>query len=945
MAATDGGPYVGPRPFERADRALFFGRDGEAAALASLIVAHPVVLLYAQSGAGKSSLLNAEVAPRLEARGFEVFAGMRVSGDLPAGVAAAAVRNVYVYNALASLARSGAGADSGPATTLRGYLKSLPHPPATKAVASIRILVFDQFEEVFTSFAERWKDRADFFDDVGAALEEDPRLRVVFAMREEFIGGLDAYADRLPERLRTRFHLERLGAKAALLAVTRPLETTDRRFRPEAAQKLIDNLLKVPIRSPTGVTDVSGEYVEPLHLQLVCTKLWNSLPAGVKDIDESYIENLGDVDEALADYYERCIREVAAAAGVSEGTLRAWFERTLITADGVRGLVPKGDEFTGGLANAAVERLQRLYLIRTEMRGVNPWYELTHDRFVAPIRSSNERWRDTAGVGQNNVLELEARAQRWARDGRPPRALLPRREFARAAALLASPELKAFGVSSVAQEYMQDSERAATARGRRVQLAATGAILVAVAVVALLAWVAKLDVEDRTALALAETAKKLATKPGLEFDAVAYAMRASEPRLHSWRGPHPGASDGLREVLHVVGPDVWLRGYTGEVTLIGIAPDGRHAIARGNAEVCAWDATNGRPLFDCLKPPMDSGAEVFFSPDRKWVYKSGLRDAEDRAAMWDAQTGKPAFAQEFAGTKAIAFSRDGRWAVAVDAGGKALLADLARGAIAGAVALPQGVVDREESLAIAPGGDPIALITPRGGVELWSTRTPGRIALPMPALGDNAYNSLRFSPDAKRMAVTSVDFAEGQARALVWTLAAGGVAGPPATIALEGLGAPPEFEMQFSADSATVTTRTADAAQVWDAATGAAIAELPLREHAIARLHGDGRLVLAAIADGQTTLALVDPGTGKRLAEHRVTGELSNFDASSDFSRIVTQGKNNLLRVSTTGAQPVRLEDLSPEALFALACAKLRHQRDFTTIEEEVRKACDSTGQ
>ena len=69
MAAADQKPYVGPRPFGRDEKDLFFGRDREARDLCSLVVAHPIVLLYAASGAGKSSLLNASLIPLLEARG------------------------------------------------------------------------------------------------------------------------------------------------------------------------------------------------------------------------------------------------------------------------------------------------------------------------------------------------------------------------------------------------------------------------------------------------------------------------------------------------------------------------------------------------------------------------------------------------------------------------------------------------------------------------------------------------------------------------------------------------------------------------------------------------------------------------------------------------------------------------------------------------------------
>jgi len=48
-------PYIGPRPFERADGINFFGRTRETRDLLSLIMAERVVLFYAQSGAGKTS--------------------------------------------------------------------------------------------------------------------------------------------------------------------------------------------------------------------------------------------------------------------------------------------------------------------------------------------------------------------------------------------------------------------------------------------------------------------------------------------------------------------------------------------------------------------------------------------------------------------------------------------------------------------------------------------------------------------------------------------------------------------------------------------------------------------------------------------------------------------------------------------------------------------------
>src|SRR3712207_4450924 len=98
--ASDGQPYVGPQPFERDDAARFFGRDREANDVVSLIVAHPVVLLYAQSGAGKTSLINARVVPLLEEEGFQVLPAARMRGLTPAQGTLAEIPNLFVFNAL-----------------------------------------------------------------------------------------------------------------------------------------------------------------------------------------------------------------------------------------------------------------------------------------------------------------------------------------------------------------------------------------------------------------------------------------------------------------------------------------------------------------------------------------------------------------------------------------------------------------------------------------------------------------------------------------------------------------------------------------------------------------------------------------------------------------------------------------------------------------------------
>ena len=73
-------PYVGPRPFGRdpEDQNRFFGRNQETEEIVTLIFSHQLVLIYAQSGAGKTSVLNAQVIPELENNGYEVLPVGRV---------------------------------------------------------------------------------------------------------------------------------------------------------------------------------------------------------------------------------------------------------------------------------------------------------------------------------------------------------------------------------------------------------------------------------------------------------------------------------------------------------------------------------------------------------------------------------------------------------------------------------------------------------------------------------------------------------------------------------------------------------------------------------------------------------------------------------------------------------------------------------------------------
>jgi hypothetical protein len=379
-ADSDSSPYVGPRPFAAAERALFFGRDREIGELTSLVISHPTTLLYAVSGAGKSSLLTAGLRPALHEQGFEIPPTMRLQApfSLPRNV-----RNVYAFAALSRLV--GEGLD--PQATLADVLRDRPREEDRYGFPSPRLLCFDQVEELFTLFPDRWKHRAAFVAQIAEACAQDPDLRVLLSLREEYLAEFERF---VPDA--GRFHLERLRTQAALLAVQGPLVRLGVRFVPGAAESLVHDLQQTRVDLGGGRTvAVVGEFVEPVHLQVVCRTLWSRLGSDVREVTQDDLEALGTVDDSLIEYYDQAIAAAAARADTNERKLRQEVERSFVTSAGTRDTVFVGSEETAKLPAGALTELSDRHVIRTEVRAGGRWMELAHDRLIGPMQRSNAR--------------------------------------------------------------------------------------------------------------------------------------------------------------------------------------------------------------------------------------------------------------------------------------------------------------------------------------------------------------------------------------------------------------------------------------------------------------------------------------------------------------------------------------------------------------------------
>ena len=904
-------PFVGPSPFELKDKHIFFGRTKEANELVSLIISHSEVLLYAQSGAGKTSLVNAKVMPMLEEEGVEVLPLARVQGPIQ-DVETHAIQNIYVFHTLLSWARNEANFDILAKTSLDDYLRRRVHLTDDEGLTKARVAVFDQFEELFTFYPERWRERKEFFNCIRTALIDDPLLRVVFSMREDYIAELDPYMHILPEKLRTRFRLERLRQKAALEAVTKPLQQTERSFAKGAAEELVSDLLEIRTESGNGEIKWKEEFVEPVQLQVVCQNLWQSLPPDVKKITHEYLEESADVDKALSAFYEKSIRKaVEEKADVKEAALRRWFEEVLITPAGTRGTVFRGQNDAGGMPIEVVNLLENEHLIRTEIRGRASWCELTHDRFIQPIRESNSIWFIRSGSEQIR-RDFQKKAVEWIGRGRGASGLLDEAALLVAERWLASPEATESGVPEEmralvqasraavdeaaheyklkqAQDLLAEKQRGLEVEKRRIRqlrLALGGAFALMIVTGITTVFFFQQKAEAQTQRTEAQAQRDRVTQ---EYDRAERALAEVTHAEEDEARERKKAEDALAETTRAKENEAHARKRAEDALAESTLAKENEARARKRAENALAESTTAK----------ESEAR-----ERKKA-EDALRDTKRAEA--DAKKAEAiAQSRELASYATMQLPVDPELSVILameaaklsrtEQAEEVLRSGLSQ--LSTALTEMRGHGGEVYTAAFSPDGKRLVTASRDKTARVWDASTGQEL---VQLRHDNAVYSAAFSPDGRRIVTASADNT-----ARVWKTSSG-----EPGIVLRGHTGPVRSAV-FSPDGEHILTTSFDnTARVWDATTGMSIAELRGHYGSVkATFSPDGRYVVTASTD--STARVWETTTGTVVGDlrgHR--GPVNNATFSPDGKYIVTASGDKTARVWTANKQTQKWESIA----------------------------------
>jgi tetratricopeptide (TPR) repeat protein len=476
-AVDDRNPWLGLASFTEETRQYFYGRDDEVGELARRVQRKLLTVLFGQSGLGKTSILRAGLVPRLRAQGYcPVYVRIDYARSAPEP-------SEQIKQAIADGAQAtGQWTQVGVAAPGESLWEFLHHRDdvlrGAGGGALIPLLIFDQFEEIFTlaqsddfgrERAARFvADLADLVENrppkaLEARLEDDDSIaerfdfgrsdyRVVIALREDYLAPLESLKTGMPSITQNRQRLAPMTGQQALAAVLQP-----------GKGLVTEEVAAAIVRFVAGGGEIANAEVEPSLLSLICRELNDArITQGRSDISLDLLA--GSHTTILSNFYERSLADQPAS-------LREFIEEQLLTASGYRENIAEESVRSAfaqaGAAPDALAVLVNRRLLRIEERLDVRRVELTHDVLCGVVKASRDARHEREG---REATERLLAAQR-ERELAARRALVRARQVASICGILALGAIVAalFAVSStrralkaehLAQQTRAESEQA-----------------------------------------------------------------------------------------------------------------------------------------------------------------------------------------------------------------------------------------------------------------------------------------------------------------------------------------------------------------------------------------------------------------------------------------------------------------------------------------------------
>lgn len=341
-------PFVGLKPFDTAQADFFFGREREIPLVINNLVANRLTLLYAESGAGKSSLLNAGVAPELarqSARELE-------RDGVPSRVLI--LFREWQVNPLVKLLET---IDHTLCDLLGLPYPDPPTPPTefserlhqwTDAFGFQILLILDQFEEYFIyPHAAETGPGSFFYEFVRAVNDPTLHATLMLSIREDALARLDRFEGHIPILFHNLLRIEPLTKEAGRQAICGPVQRYNALLPAGTAPVMIQDATVEAILADVeeGKVALAGRvdsrrkeeggttrHIQAPYLQLVMEQLWAQEVERdhAAEIRLATYERMGRARQITGEHLDR----ILAALTPGQQAVAAAMFRFLVTASG-----------------------------------------------------------------------------------------------------------------------------------------------------------------------------------------------------------------------------------------------------------------------------------------------------------------------------------------------------------------------------------------------------------------------------------------------------------------------------------------------------------------------------------------------------------------------------------------------------------------------------------
>jgi WD40 repeat protein len=382
-------PYRGIDAFRFQDHAIFFSREHETQRLVSLISVYRGVLLYGDTGCGKSSLINAGLLPEAIRVGFapeRVRVEPRDGGEL-------VIRRIRSAERLIPSVVK-------PSENARRIVLSI-NQFEEGLIAACRdqrpVLIFDQFEEIVTRFVE--SDAQEVQNRVLALIVRLLRgrlpVKLLLSFREDYLGKVRELLSSCPELVDQTLRVAPPSAESLPTMIRGPFERYPGHFSHELSPSLGEQLASL-LQKRFGAGTVSLS-----EMQTVCLRLWQSEDPqtllekrGAQGLLEDY---LGEALDKMPARLRRVAIVLLSQMVTSVGTRNVIAKPDLFQR--VREQTPRGrirgrSRITDEFLQDALARLSKSRLVRSEHHRDIEFYEITSEFLIPWISDQRQRLRE-----------------------------------------------------------------------------------------------------------------------------------------------------------------------------------------------------------------------------------------------------------------------------------------------------------------------------------------------------------------------------------------------------------------------------------------------------------------------------------------------------------------------------------------------------------------------